>query len=63
MRDNLPELTLEEKVLIGMDTMDIPKQKAGQYLVDGMKGQEFKMLEAEKKKAGKKVMGSEKQPP
>lgn len=46
-----------------MDTMDIPKQKAGQYLVDGMKGQEFKMLEAEKKKAGKKVMGSEKQPP
>ena len=28
VRDNLPELTLEERVLVGMDTMDIPKDKS-----------------------------------
>ncbi len=25
IRDNLPELTKEERILIGMDTMEIPK--------------------------------------
>ena len=29
VRDNLPELNLEERVLITMDTLDIPKDKVG----------------------------------
>jgi hypothetical protein len=28
VRDNLPELTLEERVLVNMDTMDIPKNQS-----------------------------------
>jgi hypothetical protein len=47
VRDNLPELTLEEKILVKMETMDIPKDKAAQSLIDGKAQQaEFKMLEA-----------------
>jgi hypothetical protein len=34
VRDNLPELTLEEKILVKMETMDIPKDRANQALVN-----------------------------
>ena len=61
VRDNLPELTLEEKMLVKMETMDIPKDRAGQALVDG-KASEFKMLEAQKKKVAKGTMGQDRQP-
>lgn len=29
VRDNMPELSLEERVLVQMTTMDIPKDKSG----------------------------------
>jgi hypothetical protein len=29
VRDNMPELSLEERVLVQMNTMDIPKDKSG----------------------------------
>ena len=48
--DNLPELSTEEKVLINMSTMEIPKEKSNKYLVEGKQSQ-FKLLEAEKKLA------------
>jgi hypothetical protein len=56
IRENIPDLSLEEKVLVQMQTMDIPKERAGQYLAEG--GGEFKMLEAEKKKTERQVNGS-----
>lgn len=46
VRDNIPELSLEEKVLVGMDTMEVPKDAAGKAQGGPEKG-EFKMLEAE----------------
>ena len=57
IRENIPDLSLEEKVLVQMQTMDIPKERAGQYLAEGGGG-EFKMLEAEKKKTERQVNGS-----
>ena len=40
---------------MSMNTMDIPKDRANQFLIDGVKqGSEFKMLDAEQKKAEKK---------
>jgi len=47
VRDNLPELTLEERVLVKMETMDVPKISDGKSKKED--GKEFKMLEAEKK--------------
>jgi hypothetical protein len=59
IRDNLPELNLEERALIQMNTMDIPKDQSGMYLAESGKAPgEFKMLEAEKKSTERKVMGS-----
>lgn len=59
VRDNMPELSLEEKVLVQMTTMDIPKDKSGQYLAEsGKQPGEFKMLEAEKKNTDRKVTGT-----
>lgn len=59
IRDNVPELSLEEKVLVQMTTMDIPKDKSGQYLAEsGKQPGEFKMLEAEKKSTAVKVSGT-----
>ena len=37
VRDNMPELSLEERVLVQMTTMDIPKDKSGQYLAESGK--------------------------
>jgi hypothetical protein len=59
VRDNMPELSLEERVLVQMTTMDIPKDKSGQYLAEsGKQPGEFKMLEAEKKNTDRKVTGT-----
>lgn len=58
IRENAPELSLEEKVLIQMQTMDIPKDRSAQYLAEAGKPSEFQMLEAEKKKTERKLMGS-----
>lgn len=45
MKDNVPELTQEEKVLLAMDTLDVPKVSASKD--SGQQGpSEFKMLEA-----------------
>jgi hypothetical protein len=63
VRDNMPELSLEEKVLVQMTTMDIPKDKSGQYLAEsGKQPGEFKMLEAEKKITDKKVGATARSP-
>jgi hypothetical protein len=61
VRDNIPDLSLEEKVLVQMSTMDIPKDRSAQYLAEGGAGGkpgEFTMLEAEKKKTENTVNGS-----
>lgn len=56
VRDNLPELTLEERVLVQMKTLEIPADRQGQYLIDNkVQEGEFKMLDAEKKKSDRKM--------
>ena len=56
VRDNLPELSLEERVLVQMQTMEIPSDRQGQYLIDNARQEgEFKMLDAEKKKSERKT--------
>lgn len=44
VKDNAPELTKEEKVLLAMDTLDVPKVSASKTQEQGPS--EFKMLEA-----------------
>ena len=34
IRGNFPELSKEEKLLLGMDTMEIEKDIANKYLID-----------------------------
>ena len=51
-------MSLEEKVLVQMTTMEIPKDRSAQYLAEGGKASEFAMLEAEKKKTEKTVTGT-----
>ncbi len=41
VRNNVPELSLEEKVLVQMNTMEIPKDRSAQYLAEGGKASEF----------------------
>ena len=56
VRDNLPELSLEERVLVQMQTMEIPSDRQGQYLIDNARQEgEFKMLDAEKKKSERQM--------